>query len=341
MAEPLSTPSAPTRRGWRARVALGVTGVLLLALLAVMWWWDHEPGPFDVVARAQAHASAHGHRPVTGTTTTSTLVEVARTLLDKRGGYLANDLAPPGALMDNVPNWELGVVLQMRDLARALRDDFSRAQTQSMEDVDLRDAENFFSYKREKWILPSFESGLQGGIEKTESYLTRLGDDRADDAQFYARADNLSRYLESVEKRLGSLSQRLSASVGQQRINTNLGNDPNAQQSTPQAPEQEVRTPWLEIDDVFYEARGSTWALAHFLRAIEHDFEPVLRDKNALVSLRQIIRELDEAQAPVMSPVIMNGSQFGMFANHSLVLANYISRANAAIIDLRKLLATG
>jgi len=30
-----------------------------------------------------------------------------------------------------------------------------------------------------------------------------------------------------------------------------------------------------------------------------------------------------------------------MFANHSLVLANYISRANAAIIDLRKLLATG
>jgi hypothetical protein len=278
---------------------------------------------------------------VTGTTTASTLVEVARILLDKRGGYLANDIAPPGVLMDNVPNWELGVVLQIRDLSRSLRDDFSRAQTQSVEDIDLRDAENFFSYKREKWILPSFESGLKGGIEKTEAYLTRLGDERLDDAQFYARADNLARYLESVEKRLGSLSQRLSASVGQERINTNLASDPAATQSTPQPGEQEVRTPWLEIDDVFYEARGSTWALAHFLRAIEHDFEPVLRDKNALVSLRQIIRELDESQAPVWSPVIMNGSQFGMFANHSLVLANYISRANAAIIDLRKLLATG
>jgi hypothetical protein len=92
---------------------------------------------------------------------------------------------------------------------------------------------------------------------------------------------------------------------------------------------------------VFYEARGSTWALMHFLQAIEHDFEPVLRDKNALVSLRQIIRELEESQASVLSPIILNGRQFGFFANHSLVLANYISRANAAIIDLRELLQRG
>lgn len=340
MSQPEPLTSTP-RRPWRSRLAVSIVAVVLVAVLALMWWWDHEPRQIDVVAKAQAHATAHGHRLVTGTVTASTLIEVAQTLLDKRGGYLANDIAPPGVLMDNIPNWELGVVLQIRDLARSLRDDFSRAQSQSAEDVDLRDAENFFTYKREKWILPSFESGLASGIEKTESYLTRLGDERDDDAQFYARADNLAQYLQQVEKRLGSLSQRLSASVGQERINTNLAGDPVAQQSTPQAPEEMVKTPWLEVDDVFYEARGSTWALAHFLRAIEHDFEPVLRDKNALVSLRQIIRELDESQGPIYSPIVMNGGQFGMFANHSLVLANYISRANAAIIDLRKLLASG
>lgn len=340
----MSTPQPiepATRKRWRLRGALFLLGLLLLANFGVMWWWSREPEAFDVLGKAQAHATAHGHRLVTGTVTTATLIEVAQVLRDKPGGYIANDLMPPGVLMDNLPNWELGVVLQMRDLARALRDDFSRAQSQSVEDVDLRDAENFFSYKREKWILPSFESGIASGIEKTESYLTRLGDDRDDDAQFYARADNLARYLEQVEKRLGSLSQRLSASVGQERINTNLAGDPAAQQSTPQAGEQMIQTPWLEIDDVFYEARGSTWALAHFLRAIEHDFEPVLRDKNALISLRQIVRELDETQAAIYSPVVMNGSQFGMFANHSLVLANYISRANAALIDLRRLLASG
>jgi len=30
-----------------------------------------------------------------------------------------------------------------------------------------------------------------------------------------------------------------------------------------------------------------------------------------------------------------------MFPNHSLTMANYVSRANAAIIDLRNLLAQG
>ena len=32
---------------------------------------------------------------------------------------------------------------------------------------------------------------------------------------------------------------------------------------------------------------------------------------------------------------------FGLVANHSLVMASYLSRANAAIIDLRDLLAQG
>jgi len=30
-----------------------------------------------------------------------------------------------------------------------------------------------------------------------------------------------------------------------------------------------------------------------------------------------------------------------MLANHSLVMANYVSRANAALVDLRKLLQEG
>jgi hypothetical protein len=67
----------------------------------------------------------------------------------------------------------------------------------------------------------------------------------------------------------------------------------------------------------------------------------VLEDKNAVVSMRQIIRELEAALAPVRSPMILNGSGFGLFANHSLVLASYLSRANAAVIDLRGLLEQG
>jgi hypothetical protein len=329
----------------RTGLVLRALGVLLaiyaLVVLALMWWWDTEPHPFDVVKVAQEHASAHQHRVVPGTVTTATLMRTIEVMLDKRGGYLANDVAPPGVLMDNIPNWERGVVLQLRDLSQVLRNDFARSQTQSVEDPDLREAFNYLSYKHTRWLLPSSESQYRHALERTEAYLTRLGDTDDENAQFYTRADNLAAYLDLVNKRLGSMSQRLSASVGQLRINTDLAGDASAERSTPGADQRVVKTPWLEIDDVFYEARGTTWALMHFLKAIEHDFEPVLRDKNALISLRQVIRELEESQRDLGSPIILNGSQYGFFANHSLVMANYISRANAAVLDLRQLLKQG
>ena len=81
--------------------------------------------------------------------------------------------------------------------------------------------------------------------------------------------------------------------------------------------------------------------MLHFLKAVEIEFYDVLEDKNALVSLQQIIRELEATQQSVFSPMILNGSGFGMLANHSLVMANYISRANAALIELSELLNQG
>jgi hypothetical protein len=77
------------------------------------------------------------------------------------------------------------------------------------------------------------------------------------------------------------------------------------------------------------------------LRAIEIDFNSVLENKNAKISLQQIIRELEASQESLWSPMILNGSGFGLVANHSLVMANYISRANAALIDLNQLLTKG
>lgn len=329
------------RRRWIVRGTSFVVVAFLVAVTAWMWWWDKEPVGWDVGARARALAQQHQARVVVGTTTTANMIAVIDTLLYKRGGYLANDIAPPGVWMDNVPAWEEGCILQLRDLALALRNDFSRSQSQSVEDADLREAFNYLSGNRKKWIFPSTESQLQHGRERLSKYLVRLGDGNSEDAQFFARADNLANYLSLVEKRLGSLSQRLSASVGQERLDTDLAGDAHARQSTPKPPERWVRTPWMKIDDVFYEARGTTWSLSLFLKALAVDFEPVLRDKNAWVSLQQIIRELDESQAPLRSPVVLNGSAYGLFANHSLVMANYVSRANAALIDLHRLLERG
>ena len=272
---------------------------------------------------------------MTGYATTATLIETVDVLLNKRGGYMSNDIMPPWVFLDNVPNWEFGVLTQVRDLARAMRNDFSRSQTQSTEDLDLAEADPLFHYDSERWFPPDTEGRYRKAMVALDKYLARLSSPTDPQAQFFARADNLTDWLSIVEKRLGSLSQRLSASVGQARLNTDLSGDPGARQSTESPDIVLVKTPWTQIDDVFYESRGTAWALVHFLHAMELDFEDVLRKKNATVSFRQIIRELESTQESLHSPMVLNGSQFGLFANHSLIMANYISRANAAIIDLR------
>jgi hypothetical protein len=90
-----------------------------------------------------------------------------------------------------------------------------------------------------------------------------------------------------------------------------------------------------------FEARGYTWAAMLVLKSIEWDFRDILGNKTAQVSLQHIVRELENCQESYLSPVILNGSGFGLFANYSLTLANYIARANAATIDLRSLLERG
>lgn len=322
---------------WAIGLSLATAFVFFFVIGVI---WSREPAPFSVNTAALELQTDKQQKPVTGQYTTAALIKVAQTLLDKPGGYLSNDVTPPGVFLDNIPNWEFGALVQIRDLAKSLRNDMSRSQSQSLEDKDLAAADPLFNFDNDSWLFPPSEREYQKGIDHLKKYFKRLESNK-NDTNFYARADNLREWLAIVEKRLGSLSQRLSASIGQERINTNLAGDSAATQSSAQPSVMIVKTPWLQIDDVFFEARGSAWALLHFLKAVEIDFSEVLQKKNALVSLRQIIRELESTQEPVWSPVILNGSGFGLVTNHSLIMASYISRANAAVIDLRNLLQQG
>ncbi|WP_043692067.1 DUF2333 family protein [Luteibacter sp. 9133] len=335
-ASPAPTPRRRNPVGLLVAVPIAI---LILVILFFMWWWDKEPEQFDPVTVTTAHMKDIGRPLSTGAVTTYTLIRSVDTLMDKRGGYLSNDKMPPGVFMDNMPNWEFGSLTASRDLSRALRNDLSRSQTQSTEDKDLGEADPLLNSPNDRWLLPSSESQYSKAVDDLEKYLGRLSDAEDANAHFYARADNLADYLQTVSARLGSLSQRLSAAAGQLKVDA----APNADVSGNAGPARAVyvKTSWNKIDDNFYEARGYTWALLEQLKAIRHDFAPILRSKNADASLQQVIRELEESQKALGSPVVLNGSPFGFFANHSLVMANYISRANAAIIDLRGLLNRG
>ena len=329
------TAAAILKKPLWAKATLWSLGAIAIVFVILMIYWSRTPDVFWV------NHTVDNDRVVVGYSTTDTLIRVAETLLDKPGGYLSNDRTPPSVFLDNMPNWEFGVLQQVRDLARVIRNDYSRSQSQSKEDPDVSEAEPRFFFDNNSWILPRTEAEYRDGIDGFKRYRDRLTGVGEPEAQFYARADNLREWLAQVEKRLGSLTRRLGDSVATTRINESLAGDRSADASGAQPDVVDVRTSWFEVDDIFFEARGTAWALVHFFRAVEFDFETVLEDKNANASVRQIIRELEASLQPLRSPMILNGSGYGFFANHSLVMANYLARANAAVINLRELLDQG
>ena len=323
---------------WTVGGSIVFIGILLFAIAE--YWGDEEPR-FDVLQVAMQDAGLENPKDMPlGYAYASAIIHIADILLHKPGGFLSNDMFPPGVLEDNMPQWEYGVLTSLRDGTSALRNHIARAQSQSKEDADLAKAEPMFYFDHKSWQLPSSESEYSKGIEAMERYRDRLrkkgpagnttGAEAGNESQFYARADNLRQYLEILEKRLGSLSNRLSASAGDAR-----------QISQEDGRVAVTKTSWWNIDDIFFEARGYCWSTIHILQAVEFDFRDILGNKTALVTLQSIIHELEDGQSPFLSPVILNGGGFGLFANYSLTLANYIARANAATLDLRNLLQQG
>jgi hypothetical protein len=334
-----SVRGAASRIPWRsALTALGLLGLVGVGLAA---YWSTQPAPFDVAAVAETVPRPAGQEPAPGSYGVAVAIRIGETLLGKPGGFLYNDRLPPGVLLDNTPSWECGTLMALRDYTRALRNDFSRSQTQSVENTHVKQADLRFALDPKSWILPEAETEYALGIDALEQYLAELNKGDGASAHFFARADNLAAYLAVVEKRLGNFGVRLTASVTDSDLAAVIALPVSSGDPETQNEPAPSRTPWNEIDNVYYCARGYSWAILHLTQAIERDFGRVLEAKRAEVSLQQIIRDLRGANKPMRSPVVLNGDGYGILANHSLVLASYIAKANAALMDLRILLQEG
>lgn len=288
------------------KVVAIVVATYLFVVACVAWYWSREPEPFAIrVLRTESAATV-------GLTTTQALQDITALMLNKHGGYLSNDILPPGVWMDDMPAWERGVLLQLRDFSKALKQRIGRSPESFREDHDLVVTESRFLFDMHSWMLPSSGSQYGEGLEHLRIYQSRLQSGGDDKAVFTANADNLVFWLAMVEQRLDVLSQRLGA----------------------------ADLPTLAADDVFYEARGTTWALIHLLKAVQVDFADTLQQKQASERLQQIIVELEGSQHAVRSPMILSGSGFGVLANHPLVMASYVSRCKTGLADLRLMLTT-
>jgi len=101
-----------------------------------------------------------------------TLGYIAEVLLHKSGGYITNDVAPPGVLLDNISNWEYGA-LWCCEMPQRVKKSLCKGSVAIREDADLR-CRTLLYYEHNSWALPSTEAEYQKGIDALHKYMSRL-----------------------------------------------------------------------------------------------------------------------------------------------------------------------
>src|SRR5262245_38758679 len=99
----MTTTLLSTRR--RRYLAFTASAVLLPALV-LAWSWSRPPPLYLGSSRGSDLPAVAGY------VTVDTLIETIGWLLGKPGGYLSNDILPVSVWLDNMPCFELGVLVQ-------------------------------------------------------------------------------------------------------------------------------------------------------------------------------------------------------------------------------------
>jgi len=251
-------------------------------------------------------------------------------LKQMRENWLPNDYFWPTALLDNAPSFQIGVLEVVRYNLRVLRDNLSRTRTTDRLDPNAEAAFTALSNDPYKWWFPSAESKWKKGSQSLDAFYLNLV---AGKVRFFPRADNLVELLSQYVSLMGGVNTRLINAPRDIGEAISLEGDKMGE-SGPGTVAVEI--PWIRIDDNFYYAQGVAYALYESFRAIESDFDQVLRDKNSVPLVRKILELLRRCQFEPL--LIFNGDPDSIFANHSLNLSGVFNDArqkmNSLIIAL-------
>lgn len=309
-----SIAAAVRGRRW-VWIPVGLVALLLLLLpvgMLAVHKIDNDPG----------FALAEGSVPNGG----SRAVAMAAALIHREvdvHSWVANDpWFMPGAWLDNMPNYQQGLVAAIARFAVEMRDQVGRARGTSQDDGDLREAAGMLQFPGDKWIVDlatspwpqtTSEAQYRRARQALINYNARLG---AGQAVFERRGDNLLATLDRLALDLGS-----SSAVLDQRIADHGGTMFDSR-----------------ADDIFYSIKGQAYGYSMLLRALAEDFAQIIRERDIGTLWRNMLTSLDHAAA--MDPfVVMNGAPDGIVApSHLAAQGFYVLRARAQMREITNVL---
>jgi hypothetical protein len=306
---------ARSRVATRTLATLG--GLILLALLlyypigmAIMHKIDDGPA-FDAtdVPEGGSHAVA----------LTADLVEREIDV----NGWRANDpFFMPSAALDNMPNFQQGILAAMSRFAIEMTDQIGRSRGSSQADPDLEKAVGFLKYPGTVWnwdpsvsIWPiaASEQQYRDAVRRLRAYNERLV---AGNATFERRADNLLATLDRIAADIGSASAEIDRQV---LHGGGILFD-------------------FTSDDVFYRSKGKLYGYALLLRALGRDFDGVIAER----SLGTVWAQMEEslfAAAELQPWVVINGSpESQLLPSHLAAQGFFLLRARVQLREIGNIL---
>jgi hypothetical protein len=228
----------------------------------------------------------------------------------------------PSSYLDNMPNYQLGMVNALSKFAIELSDQLGRMRGSSQADTDLENAAGMLKYPGTRWIFDPSTSFMptasankmyKSARKSLINYNKRLANG---EAVFEARADNLISTLDKIAKDLGSSSAIIDKQIitGQEQVFDFKG------------------------DDVFYSSKGKLYAYYLILRELGKDYDQVIKDKELGNVWGKMITSFEMA-ASLEPAVVINGSPDGQFLpSHLSSMGFYLLRARTKLQEVSNIL---
>jgi hypothetical protein len=318
MAEATLHPAeTTTARPWYRR-RLWIWPVLLLGLLVIYYLggmlWLHT---IDDDPEFALPSSA----PEGG----SQAVAVAADLIDREintNRWVANDpFFLPGSLLDNMPEFQQGIVAAISRFSLELTDQIGRTRGSSQADPDLDRATGLLRYPGTIWIFDlrtswaptaSSEQQYRRAVAALRSYNERVAQGQA---VFETRADNLLGTLDRIAADIGSSS----AALDHQLKSAGFWPD-------------------FAADNLFYNTKGRLYAYFLLLRALQVDFANIIRERQLGSAWAQTVDSFREAAA--LQPwVVVNGAPDAQFMpSHLASQGFFLLRARTQLREVSNIL---
>jgi hypothetical protein len=253
-------------------------------------------------------------------------VAMAAALIDRevvQNRWVANDpfFMAPSAL-DNMPNFQQGVVSALARFAFELTDQIGRTRGTSQTDPDLQEAAGQLQYQGTVWIFDlstslaptvTSEARYAAAGKALRNYNERLATGAA---VFERRADNLLATLDRFALDLGASSATID-----KHITEHSGSLID-----------------LQADDIFYGIKGQTYAYYLLLRELGDDYANVIAERQLTGAWTKMLESMQHA-AELSPLVVVNGSPEGqLLPSHLAAQGFYLLRARTKLREITNIL---